>query len=68
MTLPSKDQENKLDNYRELKIEKQSIRQIEIYYFKQVYKANGGRLSPWRYIEVCVIFIWSLICARNILV
>ena len=46
MTLPSKDQENKLDNYRELKIEKQSIRQIEIYYFKQVYKANGGRLSP----------------------
>ena len=44
MTLPSKDQENKLDNYRE-KIEKESIRQIEIYYIKQVYKANGGRLS-----------------------
>lgn len=38
MTLPSKDQENKLDNYRELKIEKKSIRQIEIYYFKQVIK------------------------------
>ena len=44
MTLPFKDQENKLDNYRE-KIEKQSIRQIKIYYVKQVYKANGGRLS-----------------------
>ena len=45
MTLPSKDQENKLDNYQE-KIEKlQSIRQIEIYFIRQVYKANGGRLS-----------------------
>ena len=44
MTLPSKDQENKLDNYQE-KIEKlQSIRQIEIYFIRQVYKANGGRL------------------------
>ena len=44
MTLPSKDQENKLDNHQE-KIEKQSIRQIEIYFIRLVYKANGGRLS-----------------------
>ena len=56
MTLPSKDQENNLDNYQE-KIEKQSIRQIEIYFIRQVYKANGGRLSQWRCIENCVIFI-----------
>lgn len=44
MTLPSKDQENNLDNYQE-KIEKQSIRQIEIHFIRQVYKAKGGRLS-----------------------